>query len=135
MMAGEVNSDEDVPDECHSTHCLDMTADHEADVLGERMNQLKQSRTSVWITSQHQTLGPGNTHFTHSLKLFKRDFRPHGSFMGLSGAGFRTWFVIYCNCTVKILLWSHLDPKTSRLNQQADLKFFTWSSTPVRLRQ
>lgn len=43
------------------TYCLHVTADHEADVLGERMNQLKQSRASVWITSQHQTLGPVNT--------------------------------------------------------------------------
>lgn len=50
------------------TYSPDVTADHEADVLGERMNQLKQSRTRVWITSQHQTLWPVNMEFNHFLK-------------------------------------------------------------------
>ena len=45
------------------TYSPDVTADHETDVLGERMNQMKQSRTRVWITGQHQTLRPANMEY------------------------------------------------------------------------
>ncbi len=54
------------------TYSPDVTADHEANVLGERMNQLKQSRTRVRIAGQHQTLRPVNMEFIHrdtSLKF------------------------------------------------------------------
>lgn len=43
------------------TYGSDVAADHQTHVLGERMNQVKQSRTSVWKSSQHQTLWPANT--------------------------------------------------------------------------
>lgn len=49
-----------------ATYGPDVAADHQAHVLGERMNQLKQSRTRVWITSQHQTLRPVNKEVNHS---------------------------------------------------------------------
>lgn len=42
-----------------------MTADQQADVLGERMNQLKQSWPRVWISGQNQTLRPVNDAHLH----------------------------------------------------------------------
>lgn len=64
---GEVcNHAENVSAMLICTYGPDVSADHEADILGERINQLKQSRTRVWITSHHQTLWPGNMDFTHT---------------------------------------------------------------------
>lgn len=42
------------------TYRSDMSTDHESYVLGEGMNQLKQGRTRVGISSQNQTLRPVN---------------------------------------------------------------------------
>lgn len=42
------------------TYGPDVSADHEADVLGEGMNQLEQRRTRVRVSRHDQTLRPGN---------------------------------------------------------------------------
>lgn len=47
------------------TYGPDVGADHEADVLGERMNQLEQSWARVRISSHDQTLRPVNKGFNH----------------------------------------------------------------------
>lgn len=50
------------------TYRSDMSADHESYVFGEGMNQLKQGRTRVWISSQDQTLRPASKEIQVALK-------------------------------------------------------------------
>lgn len=54
---------------CVCTYGPDVSADHEADVLGEGMNQLKQRRTRVRVSRHDQTLWPVNKDVFLNIKL------------------------------------------------------------------
>lgn len=139
---------------CVCTYSPDVSADHEADVFGEGMNQLEQRRTRVRVSRHDQTLRPVNKDvFLNHQTL---DWKEIAGVLHKSRIPFnflKFFHILTQNCKA----WPLANlPKTasthkqisspggwcktlgnalSRSKPRADLKFFTWSSTPVRFRQ
>lgn len=51
-----------ITEERLSPHHANMPTDHQANVLGEAVNQIQKSRTGVGVSGHHQTLRSTETH-------------------------------------------------------------------------